>query len=112
MIVNRLIISEYNNIDFVINHTENGEKYTLPAGYRYYMTIAESNEPFAYIDQAVSKDEHMHFNGNLTEGVYIFELGTISPQGDMQVILPALDEKHRPMNQIIVLRRLKYAAVQ
>ena len=112
MIVNRLIASEYNDIDFVINHTENGEKYTLPEGYRYYMTIAESNEPFRFVAQAVSDDEHMHFSGSLAEGVYIFELGTISPQGDMQVILPALDEKHRPMNQIIVLRRLKYAAVQ
>lgn len=112
MIINRLIVSEYNDIDFVINHTENGEKYTLPADHRYYMIIAESNEPFGFVAQATSEDEHMHFNCNLNEGVYVFELGTIGPQGDMQVVLPALDEKLRPMNQLIVLRRLKYAAVQ
>lgn len=112
MIVNRLITTEYNDIDFVVDHTENGEKYVLPDGFKYYMTIAEGTEPFGYVARAVSADEHMHFSGSLTEGEYIFELGILTPSGDSRVILPALDEKLRPMNQIIVLRRLKYAAVQ
>ena len=112
MIVNRLVAAEYNDLDFVIDHTENGEACTLPEGSRYYMMIARSSEPVEFVAQAFSEDKHMHFDGSLSEGEYIFELGIITRDGNSRVILPALDEKLRPMNQIIVLRRLKNAAVQ
>ncbi len=112
MIVNRLIVPEYNDINFVIDHTENGEKYQLPEGYRYYIIIAASSEPFTPICYAVSESEYMSFSPELSEGDYIFELGLITANGKKSVILPALDERLRPVNQLLVLRRLNDELMQ
>lgn len=112
MIVNRLIVPEYNDINFVIDHTENGEKYLLPEGYRYYIIIAQSSEPFTPLCYTVSDSEHMNFSPELGEGEYIFELGLITADGRKSVILPALDERLKPINQILVLRRLNDELMQ
>lgn len=106
MILNRLIFPEYNNMNFVLKHTENGEKYQLPNGGKYYIIISEAVEPFEKICVHESETEHFNFSAEIPEGEYIFEVGMTDGNAVRRVILPALDEKLRPLNQLIVLRRL------
>lgn len=106
MIINRLIIPEYNNINFVVRHTENGEKYELPSDYRYYIIVAENKPPYNTICFYESYSEHFNFSQSFPAGEYIFEVGIIDEKDRRTVILPSLDERNKPMNQLIVLRRL------
>lgn len=106
MILNRLIVPEYNDLNFVLNHTENGEKYQLPVNSRYYIIVSESAEPFEKIFFHTSETEYFNISTDIPEGEYIFEIGVVRGDGERTVILPALDERLRPLNQLIVLRRL------
>lgn len=106
MILNRLIVPEGNSINFVLNHTENGEKYILPEGGSYYIIISEPAEPFEQVATCESENEYFSFPADLSAGEYIFEVGMNSSEGIRTVILPALDERLRPMNQLLILRRL------
>lgn len=107
MILNRLIIPEQNNLNFVLNHTENGEKYHLAPDSEYYILISKPTEPFEKISFHKSETEHFNISADIPEGEYIFEVGMIDGNAVRTVILPALDEKLRPLNQLLVLRRLK-----
>ena len=107
MIQNRLIVPQQNNLRFVLDHTENDEKYNLAENSRYYIIISESAEPFE--KRLFHKSESEYFNVfiNLPDGEYVFEIGIIDENDKRTVILPALDERLRPLNQLLVLRRLK-----
>lgn len=106
MILNRLIFPEGNSINFMLNHTENGNKYVLPQGGNYYIIISKPEEPFEQVAACTSENEYFNFTADLTAGEYIFEVGLNFADGTRTVILPALDERLRPMNQILILRRL------
>lgn len=106
MILNRLIIPEHNKLNFVLRHTENGEKYELPASCRYYMIISKPTEPFENVHFYESDTEYFSFSVEIPVGEYIFEVGIINGASERTVILPALDERLRPLNQLFVLRRL------
>ena len=107
MIQNRLIIPEQNNLRFVLEYTEDDEKYNLAENSRYYIIISDSTEPFE--KRLFHKSENEYFNvfANLPDGEYDFEIGIIDEKEKRTVILPALDERLRPLNQLLVLRRLK-----
>lgn len=107
MILNRLIIPEQNSLDFVLNHTENGEKYQLAPDSEYYILISKPTEPFEKVFFYKSATEHFNVPTDIPEGEYIFEVGIIDINAVRTVILPALDERLRPVNQLLVLRRLK-----
>lgn len=111
MIINRLIIPEYNDINFVVNHTENGEIYNLPSDYRYYIIVAKGENPYETVCFYESDNRHFNFSQSFPVGEYIFEVGIINGNGERTVILPSLDERQKPLNQLIVLRRLSYAGV-
>lgn len=109
MIINRLVIPEYNDINFVVNHTENGEIYNLPPDCRYYIIVAEDEAPFEPVCFCESDSRHFCFSQSFPVGEYIFEVGIINKNGERTVILPSLDERLKPLNQLIVLRRLNHA---
>ena len=106
MIQNRLIIPEQNNLRFVLNHTEDDEKYTLPANSRYYIIVSEVAEPFRKVLYYKTETEYFNVFNNLPDGEYVFEIGIIDKNDNRTVILPALDERLNPLNQLLILRRL------
>ena len=107
MILNRLIIPEHNDLSFVLRHTENGEKFVLPESCRYYMIISKPYEPFEKVFFNETDSENFCFPIEIPVGEYIFEVGMIDGNSHRRVILPALDERLRPLNQLFVLRRLE-----
>ncbi len=107
MILNRLIFPENNDINFVLSHTENGEKYELPSNCRYYIIISGSSEPFEKVCFYETETQFFNFSPEIPAGEYIFEIGMLNEENVRTVILPALDERLRPMNQLLVLRRLE-----
>ena len=107
MILNRLIIPEHNDLSFVFRHTENGEKFVLPESCRYYMIISKPYEPFENVLFNETDSENFCFPTEIPVGEYIFEVGMIDGNSHRRVILPALDERLRPLNQLLVLRRLE-----
>lgn len=105
MILNRLIVPEGNNLVFDINHTVDGEKYQLKENEMYYIKIGEKNSPYDILTTFETQSGHFEFNCGLSFGEYVFEIGI--NDGDLGVvILPAFDEKNRPVNQLLILRRL------
>lgn len=106
MIINRLIIPECNDLNFILNHTENGEKYQLPGNSRYYIIVSKPTEPFEKLFFYTTENEYFNVTTDIPEGEYIFEIGMINSKDARTVILPALDERLRPLNQLLVLRRL------
>ena len=106
MILNRLIIPECNELNFILNHTENGEKYQLPGNSKYYIIVSKPTEPFEKLFFYTTDTEYFNVETDIPEGEYIFEIGMINSKDRRTVILPALDERLRPLNQLLVLRRL------
>lgn len=106
MIQNRLILPERNTLNFVLNHKENGEKYILPDSYKYYIIISQSEEPFKKLIVHKTNSDKFSVNNTLPAGKYIFEIGIIDKNDNRTVILPALDERLNPLNQLLILRRL------
>lgn len=106
MIQNRLIIPERNPLNFVLNHKENGEKYTLPDSCSYYIIVSQSEEPFSKLIFQKTTCEKFSVSNNLSAGEYVFEIGIIDKNDNRTVILPALDERLNPLNQLLILRRL------
>lgn len=107
MILNRLIVPENNDINFILNHTENGEKYDLPYNCRYYIIISKPVKPFEKVYFYETETEYFNMAAEIPMGEYIFEVGIINDENVRTVILPALDERLRPMNQLLILRRLE-----
>lgn len=105
MILNRLITAQGNTLRFHVNHTVNGEPYELQDGEKYYMAIASEDDPDTVLLNCVWNSSDFEMELELDEGIYIFEI-CLSKNLERQVIIPALDERHRPLNQLIILRRL------
>lgn len=105
VILNRIIITEGNRLRFHVNHTVNNEDYVLKDGEKYHMTIAAEDNPEAVIFSSQWTGSDFDMKPNLKEGIYVFEI-SFNDGTSTEVIMPALDERHRPLNQLIVLRRL------
>ncbi len=106
MILNRLIVPYANQIRFDIEHHENDEKYALKPGERYYIYICMPDAPFSLLQREISSSNHFEFDCDLEYGEYIFEVGILNSSGATRVVLPALDERMRPLNQLLILRRV------
>lgn len=106
MILNRLIVTQGDPLRFHINHTENGEVYQLADDEEYFVSIATEEDPGQLIVYFCNADADFEVYVNLSEGAYVFEVGIKSDDGSSRVILPAVDERYRAINQILVLRRL------
>lgn len=106
MILNRLIFPEGNDIRFRVSHKENGSDYSLADGEKYYIVISSETAPESFKMMADSHDGYFLFPNKLSYGRYLFEVGVQSSDGTKRVILPALDERMQPMNEMLILRRL------
>ncbi|MBQ8209917.1 MAG: hypothetical protein IJZ35_04985 [Clostridia bacterium] len=106
MILNRLVITQGDPLRFHLNHTENGEVYQLAEGEEYFLSVTNEENPGQSVLHFHNSDADFEIYLNLDEGSYVFELGVRTEDGDTRVILPALDERHRALNQLLVLRRL------
>lgn len=106
MVLNRLIITQGDPLMFHINHTENGSVYSLKPKESYFLAITTDTDYNGSIFYFYSKGPDFDVNINLEEGMYAFEIGIKNDDGPTRVILPAMDERRRPLNQLIVLRRL------
>lgn len=106
MIVNRLITTQGNNLRFHVNHTVNGEQYELKDGERYYMAVASESVPDKIVMNYMWDGADFDMEPSLEDGIYVFEISLDTGNG-REVIIPALDERNRPLNQLIILRRLK-----
>ena len=107
MILNRLIFPEGNKLEFTVNHKENNEKYEPAQGEKYYISISLPKEPFEALMTFTSDDNHFSVLSGIDYGKYVFEIGIKDSSDDSRVILPAVDERGNPLNQLIILRRLK-----
>ena len=107
MIVNRLIIPEGNKLEFRIEHHENDKLYELKKGEFYYIKISDAVEPFPVREQFLSDGSHISVPTSLPDGEYVFEIGIMDKNAKYRIILPAVDERLRALNQLIVLRRLE-----
>lgn len=105
MIQNRLITAEGNMLRFHVNHTVNGEVYKLSENERYYFSVAPEDDPGNILFTNLRVDGDFEFRIDIEAGMYVFELSLYDGK-TRQVIIPALDERNRPLNQLIVLRRL------
>lgn len=105
MILNRLVTTEGNNLSFRINHTVNGKAYELADGERYYMAIAKEDDPENVISTYSAPFADIEVVHQFSEGRYVFEI-SIGDDSFRQVIMPALDDKRKPLTQLIVLRRI------
>ncbi len=105
MIQNRLITAEGNILRFHVNHTVNGEAYELSENEWYYFSVAPEDDPENLVMTNFRVDGDFEFRIDLDAGSYVFELSLYDGE-TRQVIIPALDERNRPLNQLIVLRRL------
>lgn len=106
MIINRLITTQGNNLRFHINHTVDGEPYKLKTGEKYYMAVATESQPDKIVMNYMWDGADFDMETELEDGIYVFEISLNTNTG-REVIMPALDERHRPLNQLIILRRLK-----
>lgn len=104
MILNRIIITQGDPLRFHVNHTEKGEAYELGTGESYFATIALENDPDILVARLNPTTADFDFPLNLSEGSYVFEVGIIAADGTKRILLPALDERHNALNQILVLR--------
>lgn len=105
MILNRLVTTEGNNLCFRINHTVNGKPYELSQGERYYIAIAAENDPDNLISIYSAPFADIEVVHQFSEGRYVFEI-SVGDDSFRQVIMPALDDKKKPLTQLIVLRRI------
>ncbi len=106
MILNRMIFPCGNKIEFTVSHNENENKYVLEDNERYYIVISEASTQFRVLQREESNTNHFSFETDLSYGDYVFEIGIIDGKGNMRVILPAVDERLRPLNQLLLLRRM------
>lgn len=106
MILNRLIFPEGNDIRFSVSHKENGEDYKLSDGEKYYIVISDETAPDSFVLSADSHNGYFLFPNNLPYGRYLFEVGILASDGTKRIILPALDERMQPVNEMLILRRL------
>lgn len=106
MILNRLIVPEGNPVIFYLNHSENGQEYANTRDEYYYINISEENDPSIVCLHWETNQKYFDFDPSLPEGRYVFEIGLRKPDGSSVVILPALDERRHPLNELLILRRL------
>ncbi len=107
MILNRLVFPEGNRLEFTVSHKENDEYYEPREGEKYYISISRVREPFESMVTFMSDDNHFAVQTGIEYGEYVFEIGIIDATGDSRIILPAVDERGNPLNQLLILRRLK-----
>lgn len=107
MILNRLIFPQGNKLEFTVSHSENGEKYQPADGESYYMSISLVQEPYEAMMTFTSDNNHFSVQSDLEYGEYVFEIGITDSSGSSRIILPAVDERGNPLNQLLILRRLK-----
>lgn len=107
MILNRLIFPQGNRLDFTVSHSENGKQYQPDEGESYYMSISLVKEPYEAIMTFTSDNNHFSVDSDLEYGEYAFEIGITDSSGISRIILPAIDERGNPINQLLILRRLK-----
>lgn len=107
MILNRLIFPEGNKLEFTVSHKENNQIYEPAQGEKYYMNISPAKEPFESVMTFTSDSNHFSVYAGLEYGEYVFEIGITDAEGYSRIILPAVDERGNPLNQLLILRRLK-----
>jgi len=107
MILNRLIFPEGNKLEFNIEHHENDKLYKLEKGEFYYIKISDAVEPFTIREQFLCDGSHFSVPTTLPDGEYVFEIGIMDKNAKFRIILPAVDERLRPLNQLLILRRLE-----
>ena len=107
MILNRLILPEDNKLQFTFNYKEGDVDYELKKNETYYMSIAPAENPWTILLQYVTTNKDFSFFPELPEGRYVFEMGIKEPDGFERIVLPALDERRQPLNELLVLRRLR-----
>ncbi len=105
MIVNRIVMTEGNRLTLTLNHTVNGEPFALSVGQKYYIAVSPENDCDNNCFVAFWDSDTLNIPNGLTEGTYIFEIGIYSSL-NREVIMPALDENRKPLNQLIVLKRI------
>lgn len=106
MILNRLIVPEGNPVTFYLNHSENGMEYVIGRDEYYYINISDENDPSSVCRHWETNQKYFDFESTLPEGRYVFEIGLRKADGSGIVILPALDERRHPLNELLILRRL------
>ena len=107
MILNRLVVPEGNNIRFGIEHKEDGIQYSLKNGESYYIKIIEPSEKGDIVHLSGSNTNYFDFTNHFKYGRYVFEVGISNSAGDTRIILPALDDRLQPLNELIILKRLE-----
>lgn len=107
MILNRLIFPQGNKLEFTVNHKENNEYYEPAQNEKYYINISLAKEPYESLISFTSDDNHFSVYSGLEYGEYVFEVGIVDSDGYSRIILPAVDERGNPLNQLLILRRLK-----
>lgn len=107
MILNRLIFPQGNILEFTVSHKENDCLYEPADGEKYYISIADAKDPFESLMTFTSDDSHFSVQAELDFGEYVFEIGITDSSGGSRIILPAVDERGNPLNQLLILRRLK-----
>lgn len=108
MILNRLVVPEGNNIRFFVAHKEDGETYKLRDGETYYIKIKTPSPNGAVMHEAGQANNYFDLKNDFKYGTYPFEVGIQSRNGDRRIILPALDDRLQPLNELIILRRLDF----
>ncbi len=107
MILNRLVFPEGNKLEFTVSHKENDKNYEPREGEKYYISISRVREPFESMVTFTSDDGHFAVRSGIEYGEYVFEIGITDDEGNSRIILPAVDERGNPLNQLLILRRLK-----
>ena len=72
-------------------------------GERYYIAIAAENDPDNLISIYSAPFADIEVVHQFSEGRYVFEI-SVGDDSFRQVIMPALDDKNKPLTQLIVLK--------
>lgn len=105
MILNRLIVTRGNTLEFHLNYIVDDEEYSLKSSEYYYINIASADAPNILLSTYTWRSNDFSNKVALSAGIYVFEIG-IRSSSTTKVLVPALDERNRPLNQLIVLKRL------
>lgn len=108
MIQNRIVTVACNILEFRINHTVNGQPYELKDGEYYQVVVSEDGEPGSIAWKFISYSPDCSVPLGVSAGTYYMEICLVK-NGQFQVILPAADERHKPLNQLIVFERVSFA---
>lgn len=108
MILNRLVVPEGNRIMFTLNHKEGDVDYELEPGENYYIAFATYDEPGKELERTMTNMKHFNCVNEFAEGRYVFEIGLMGGSRGTRIILPAVDERCQPLNELIILKKMRY----